>query len=139
MSKKPEPLRLADELEDSLESHDGSSLTLRCQSIADEAATELRRLHKENQLLQSASEFANEVVECFSAASVEGLEEALAETTDEHLKDLVERRLMYALYAAQRAERILKILFKAGAKLTGDKGQLETGSSKPATGSGLGM
>lgn len=40
-----EALRLADELEDSLESHDGSSLTARCQGIADDAAAELRRLH----------------------------------------------------------------------------------------------
>ncbi len=36
--QQPEPLRLADELEDSLESHDGSSLTARCQGIADAAA-----------------------------------------------------------------------------------------------------
>jgi hypothetical protein len=46
--KQPEALRLADELEDSLESHDGSSLTARCQGIADDAAAELRRLHAEN-------------------------------------------------------------------------------------------
>lgn len=36
--KQPEALRLADELEDSLESHDGSSLTARCQGIANDAA-----------------------------------------------------------------------------------------------------
>lgn len=43
----------------------------------------------------------NEVVNCFSAAYYEGLELVLAETTDERLKDLVERRLLYAFYAAQ--------------------------------------
>jgi hypothetical protein len=43
----------------------------------------------------------DEVIGCFNAAFVEGLQEALAETQDERLKDLVERRLMYALYAAQ--------------------------------------
>lgn len=44
---------------------------------------------------------AAEVIGCFHAAEIEGLQEALAETTDERLKDLVERRLMHALYAAQ--------------------------------------
>lgn len=42
-----------------------------------------------------------EVIGCFDAAFAEGLQETLAETTDERLKDLVERRLMHALYAAQ--------------------------------------
>lgn len=41
------------------------------------------------------------VVGCFEAAESEGLSVALAETTDERLKDLVERRLMYALLAAK--------------------------------------
>ena len=45
MSTQPKALRLADALEDSLESYDGSSLTRYCQSIADEAADELRFLH----------------------------------------------------------------------------------------------
>ena len=45
-----------------------------------------------------------EVIGCFDAAFAEGLQEALAETQDERLKDLVERRLMYALYAAQEAD-----------------------------------
>lgn len=48
--------------------------------------------------------FKDEVIGYFNAAFVEGLQEALAETQDEHLKDLVERRLMYALYAAQEIE-----------------------------------
>lgn len=43
----------------------------------------------------------DEVIGCFHMAELEGLTEALAETTDERLKDLVERRLMYALYAAE--------------------------------------
>lgn len=41
-----------------------------------------------------------EVIGCFNAALAEGLQEALANTTDERLKDLVERRLMHAFYAA---------------------------------------
>jgi hypothetical protein len=53
--------------------------------------------------VQEPVSLANEVIGCFNAAMVEGLQEALAETTDERLKDLVERRLMYALYAAQEA------------------------------------
>ncbi|HCE28451.1 MAG TPA: hypothetical protein DET46_06520 [Comamonadaceae bacterium] len=48
---QPEALRLADELEDSLESHDGSSLTARCQGIADDAAAELRRQYAELETL----------------------------------------------------------------------------------------
>ena len=44
------------------------------------------------------------VIGCFGAAEAEGLQEALAETTDERLKDLVERRLMYALYEAQKPQ-----------------------------------
>ncbi len=47
---------------------------------------------------------AQEVIGCFEAAEVEGLTAALANTTDEHLKDLIERRLMYALYAAQETQ-----------------------------------
>lgn len=46
---------------------------------------------------------AQEVIGCFDAAESEGLTEALDTTTDDFLKDLVERRLMYALYAAQKA------------------------------------
>lgn len=37
-----------------------------------------------------------EVRECFIKAEVEGLSKALTDTQDEHLKDLVERRLMHA-------------------------------------------
>lgn len=48
---------------------------------------------------------AQQVIGCFHAAEIEGLTEALANTTHEHLKDLVERRLMHALYAAQEVER----------------------------------
>lgn len=52
----------------------------------------------------SASDVLQEVLECFHAAEAEGLSTALAETTDTRLKDLVERRLMHALYAVE-AER----------------------------------
>jgi hypothetical protein len=50
-----------------------------------------------------AHEALRTVVGCFRAAEVEGLSAALAETADDRLKDLVERRLMYALFAAQDA------------------------------------
>ena len=56
--QQPEALRLADELEDSLESYDGSSLTARCQGIADDAAAKLRRLHAENTALQQGYDAA---------------------------------------------------------------------------------
>lgn len=39
---------------------------------------------------------AHNAIGCFKAAKFEGLMGALAETTDTRLKDLVERRLMYA-------------------------------------------
>jgi hypothetical protein len=45
-----------------------------------------------------------EVIGCFRAAEAEGLAQVLSETTDERLKDLVERRLMHALYAALAAK-----------------------------------
>ena len=54
VNKQPEALRLANELEDSLYSSDGTSLSLYCQGIADEAADELRRLHESNQELLEA-------------------------------------------------------------------------------------
>lgn len=38
---------------------------------------------------------------CFAAAECEGLFEALKETTDERLKDIVERRLLPAYYGVQ--------------------------------------
>lgn len=47
---------------------------------------------------------AEEVIGCFEAAECEGLRQVLEATTDEQLKDLVERRLIHAFYAAQ-AER----------------------------------
>lgn len=50
-----------------------------------------------------AAEAIQEVIGCFRAAEIEGLAEALALSDGERLKDLVERRLMYALYAAQAA------------------------------------
>lgn len=51
-----------------------------------------------NKLLMDAIQ---EVIGCFTAAEIEGLTSVLQETSDERLKDLVERRLMYALKAAQ--------------------------------------
>lgn len=42
-----------------------------------------------------------EVKGCFDAAVAEGLLEALAETTDERLKDLIERRVLHAYYAVE--------------------------------------
>lgn len=52
--------------------------------------------------VQSADVLADEVIGCFEAAESEGLAAALENTADYHLKDLIERRLMYALYAAQK-------------------------------------
>ena len=52
-------------------------------------------------MYRKVADAAQEVVGCFHAAECEGLQAALAGTTVEHLKDLVERRLMHALYAAQ--------------------------------------
>lgn len=46
-----------------------------------------------------------EALGCFQAAIDEGLYTALAETTDERLKDLVERRLMHAIPALTTAAR----------------------------------
>lgn len=51
-------------------------------------------------MYRAASDALAEVRGCFEAAEGEGLALALAETTDERLKDLVERRLMYAMHAA---------------------------------------
>ena len=53
--------------------------------------------------LQTATNALNTIVGCFEAAEVEGLTEILANTQDERLKDLVERRLMYAYTTAQQA------------------------------------
>ena len=54
VNEQPEALRLANELEDSLYSADGTSLSRYCQGIADEAAAELRRLHESNTELLAA-------------------------------------------------------------------------------------
>lgn len=48
-------------------------------------------------------EAIKEVNGCFSAAIDEGLYIALLETSDHRLKDLIERRLLYAFYAATEA------------------------------------
>jgi hypothetical protein len=53
--------------------------------------------------VQEAAALAEEVIGCFHAAEIVGLTAALCNTDDHHLKDLVERRLMHALYAAQEA------------------------------------
>jgi hypothetical protein len=47
-------------------------------------------------MYRKAADALTDVRGCFEAAQVEGLAEALAETTDERLKDLVQRRLNYA-------------------------------------------
>ena len=49
-------------------------------------------------LLEEAANGFEYIDGCFNAAFVEGLHEALQETTDLRLKDLIERRLMYAYY-----------------------------------------
>ena len=45
--------------------------------------------------LRMARETLENIHRCFEAARIEGLAEALAETSDEHLKDLVQRRLLH--------------------------------------------
>jgi hypothetical protein len=58
--------------------------------------------------VQEPVALAQEVIGCFYAAEIEGLTAALANTSDLHLKYLVGRRLMHALYAAQEFERNFK-------------------------------
>lgn len=64
----------------------------------DEIGNEWIAIQQENERLKNS---LSVVRGCFEAAESEGLSEALANTTDECLKDLVERRLMYALLAAK--------------------------------------
>ena len=64
---------------------------------------EVRRLYLWADPAQPNHKALLEIVGCFKAAEIAGLEEALAESTDKRLKDLVSRRLMYALYAANMA------------------------------------
>jgi hypothetical protein len=45
--------------------------------------------------LRMARETLEHICGCFKAVQIDGLTEALAETSDEHLKDLVQRRLLY--------------------------------------------
>jgi len=53
---------------------------------------------------QEPVSLADEVIGCFEAAEIEGLAAALENTIDYHLKDLIDRRLMYALYAARESK-----------------------------------
>ncbi len=46
--------------------------------------------------LEEVVEEVIDAIKCFNAAGFEGLSTVLAETEDERLKDLVERRLLYA-------------------------------------------
>ena len=57
-------------------------------------------------LLEEAADGFEYVSGCFQAAEIEGLHEALAETADERLKDLVERRLMYAYYFVKDGSKV---------------------------------
>lgn len=74
---------------------------------AADAAAELERQHAhiaELEARQAAHVAAlTEVVGCFDAANVEGLDDALVNNTDARLTDLVQRRLMHASYAAIQA------------------------------------
>ena len=80
-------------------------LIARCDPSGDVAATTLMRDACDGlqRMYRKAADTLTWVVGCFSAAEAEGLQDALAETTDERLKDLIERRLMYAYAAAQGA------------------------------------
>lgn len=55
-----------------------------------------RPLPAQPEMSAGLMEAAQNAIACFAAADCEGLVEALAETTDTRLKDLVERRLQYA-------------------------------------------
>ena len=57
-------------------------------------------------LLEEAADGFEYISGCFRAAEIEGLHEALAETTDGRLKDLVERRLLYAYYFVQDGSKV---------------------------------
>ena len=57
-------------------------------------------------LLEEAADGFEYIQGCFHAADIEGLYESLAETTDERLKDLIERRLMYAYYFVQDGRKV---------------------------------
>lgn len=52
------------------------------------------------QALEQTQGELGEVIGCFDAAIAEGLYDAIAETSDERLKDLLERRVMHAYYKA---------------------------------------
>lgn len=52
-------------------------------------------------MYRKAADAVIEVIDCFQVAEIEGLTEALAETSDARLKDLVERRLMHAYFATK--------------------------------------
>lgn len=63
-------------------------------------ADRIAALEQQNAAQRKALE---EVRGCFEAAEIEGLSQALLETSDERLKDLIMRRLMYANVAAASA------------------------------------
>lgn len=52
---------------------------------------------------QDVRELLCQIIAVFEAAECEGLVQALTETTDLRLKDLIERRLMFAKHFAQDA------------------------------------
>ena len=52
-------------------------------------------------MYRRAADACAEVFGCFAAGESEGLKGALSDATDERLKDLVERRLMYAMHAVR--------------------------------------
>ena len=86
--------KLQGELNDSRE-----ELSSRPTSEAYNAACEALWGHRDR--AEAAEARLAECLGCITAAEIEGLQEALAETTDERLKDLVERRLLWVrIYAA---------------------------------------
>ena len=69
--------------------------------MAYDAQAPLRQALAQQATHSTTTTLAQEVIGCFDAAELESLSIALAETTDDRLRGLVERRLMYALYAAK--------------------------------------
>jgi len=70
--------------------------------VADALNEAADRIAADEVLLEEAREACSEAEACFKAAYIEGLEQVLAETTDERLKDLFQRRIVYALEAVQK-------------------------------------
>lgn len=64
----------------------------------------IARLFEQEERACRAEDALIEVIGCFDAANAEGLQDAIAETNDERLKDLLTRRVLHAYYAALQSQ-----------------------------------